>query len=207
MTFFIIQGEGLANCPANDFSIFCPFQICTSSLCDSLRLLGCFTSQKTLQDCDDTFLSKEENTFYNLFISNILEPRWGLYTWHSYKEQTDITVNFINNFIVIIEMSFSFPEHIPMSLSYACIVLRMLYDVALDVYDKPNATAIISFKSPSHRNRNSIEVCFILRNSSSRGVNMFLLIFFFFPYEASKIFRFTIWNTTSKHTESYPTIS
>lgn len=115
-------------------------EICTSSLCDSLRLLGCFTSQKSLQDCDETLFAKEENTFYNLFISNVLEP--------------------------------SFPEQIPMSLSYACIVLRLLYDVALDVYDKPNATAIISFKSPSHRNRNSIEPQRSLESpSGTRRVN------------------------------------
>jgi hypothetical protein len=52
-------------------------------------------------------------------------------------------------------MCFSIPSHIPVELSYACVVLRLLYDVALDAYDKSNLTAIVSFKSPTHRRHQS----------------------------------------------------
>ncbi|XP_067008592.2 WD repeat and FYVE domain-containing protein 3 [Anabrus simplex] len=98
-------------------------EICLTSLCDTLRLLGCFSSQQQLDDCDETLTPREENTFHNLFTGNILEP--------------------------------SIPEHIPLQLSYATIVLRLLYDVALDSYDKPNVTTVISFKSPTHRRHTS----------------------------------------------------
>ncbi|KAJ4438847.1 hypothetical protein ANN_14800 [Periplaneta americana] len=107
--------------PAN--AKFFHLEICLTSLCDTLRLLGCFSSQQYLDECDETTAAREENTFHNLFTSNILEP--------------------------------SIPGHIPVELSYACIVLRLLYDVALDAYDKPNLTAIVSFKSPTHRRHQS----------------------------------------------------
>jgi len=50
-------------------------QICLTSLCDTLRLLGCFSSQQYLDEYDETTAAREENTFHNLFTSNILEPR------------------------------------------------------------------------------------------------------------------------------------
>lgn len=49
----------------------------------------------------------------------------------------------------------SIPSHIPVELSYACIVLRLLYDVALDAYDKSNHMTVVSFKSPTHRRHQS----------------------------------------------------
>lgn len=94
-------------------------EICSTSLCDTLRLLGCFSSFTKLEENEEVITSpREENTFHNLFTGNVLEP--------------------------------SLPEHIPVELSYACLVVRMLYDVALDAYDKSN-TAVVSFKSPSHK--------------------------------------------------------
>ncbi|RZF45662.1 hypothetical protein LSTR_LSTR010613 [Laodelphax striatellus] len=95
-------------------------EICSTSLCDTLRLLGCFSSLTKLEENEEVITSaREENTFHNLFTGNVLEP--------------------------------SLPEHIPTELSYACLVLRMLYDVALDSYDKPNSSSVVSFKSPSHK--------------------------------------------------------
>jgi hypothetical protein len=41
------------------------------------------------------------------------------------------------------------PSTIPAKISYACIILRLLYDVAVDSLDKPRTG--ISFKSPSHK--------------------------------------------------------
>ncbi|KAJ9586850.1 hypothetical protein L9F63_019532, partial [Diploptera punctata] len=107
--------------PAN--AKFFHLEICLTSLCDTLRLLGCFSNQQYLDECDEMTAAREENTFHNLFTGNILEP--------------------------------SIPEHIVKELSYACIVLRLLYDVALDAYDKPNFTANVTFKSPTHRRHQS----------------------------------------------------
>nr|CAD7262381.1 unnamed protein product [Timema shepardi] len=98
-------------------------EICMSSLCDTLRLLGCFSSEQSLDECDETLVLREESTFHNLFTGNVLQP--------------------------------SIPSHIPAQLAYTCIVLRLLYDVALDSYDKPNNTTVVSLKSPTHRRHHS----------------------------------------------------
>ncbi|XP_046392591.1 WD repeat and FYVE domain-containing protein 3 isoform X2 [Ischnura elegans] len=103
--------------PAN--AKFFHHEICFTSLCDTIRLLGCFSNQQYLEEMDDVVISKEETTFHNLFTGNVLDA-------------------------VI-------PEHIRHQLSYACLVIRLLYDVALDAYDKPNMATVISLKSPSHR--------------------------------------------------------
>lgn len=52
-----------------------------------------------------------------------------------------------------------FPNDIPPSLSYACIVLRLLYDIALDAFDKPGlSTNVLNVKSPSLSRQTSNEV-------------------------------------------------
>ncbi|XP_063226772.1 WD repeat and FYVE domain-containing protein 3 isoform X2 [Bacillus rossius redtenbacheri] len=98
-------------------------EICMTSLCDTLRLLGCFSPRRQLDECDDTVAPREEATFHNVFSGNVLQP--------------------------------SLPSHIPARLSYACIVLRLLYDVALDSYDKPANSSVISLRSPTHRRHHS----------------------------------------------------
>ncbi|KAH0568814.1 WD repeat and FYVE domain-containing protein 3 [Cotesia glomerata] len=102
--------------PAN--AKFFHLEICQSSLCDTLRLLGCFSSQTTLTECNHPVPSNYHNTWQSLFNGNVLEP--------------------------------SFPSEIPKSLSYACLLLRLLYDVALDVFEKPNM-AVIGIRSPCHK--------------------------------------------------------
>lgn len=42
------------------------------------------------------------------------------------------------------------PEDISKTLAYACLLLRLLYDVALDAFDKPNLAGI-GMRSPSHK--------------------------------------------------------
>lgn len=49
-----------------------------------------------------------------------------------------------------------FPDLIPKTLAYACLLLRLLYDVALDSFDKPNLAGL-GMRSPSHK-QNSVEV-------------------------------------------------
>ncbi|XP_050525205.1 WD repeat and FYVE domain-containing protein 3 isoform X2 [Daktulosphaira vitifoliae] len=95
-------------------------EICLTSLCDTLRLLGCFSNETQLDDYIDIInITLEENIFHNIFTSNITNPIDA--------------------------------DQVPKCLIYACIMMRLLYDIALDLYDKPNNTSIVSFKSPAHR--------------------------------------------------------
>ncbi|KAL1139731.1 hypothetical protein AAG570_006709 [Ranatra chinensis] len=114
-------------------------EICLTSLCDTLRLLGCFTQHTKIEDCEDILsFSRDDSTFHTIFIGSVIEP--------------------------------NLPDHIPNQLSYACLMLRLLYDVAVDAYDKPNHAALLSFKSPSHKR--SVESQRSLESpSSGRRVN------------------------------------
>ena len=49
-----------------------------------------------------------------------------------------------------------FSDIIPKTLAYACLLLRLLYDVALDSFDKPNLAGL-GMRSPNHK-QNSVEV-------------------------------------------------
>lgn len=117
--------------PAN--AKFFHHDICATTLCDTLRLLGCFCSEKvqSLPDYEEEIKepSIELQTAYNnLFTGNILEPE--------------------------------FPKNIPPSLSYACIVIRLLYDVTLDVFDKPGpspVSVLSNVKSPTLSRQTSAE--------------------------------------------------
>ncbi|XP_046688079.1 WD repeat and FYVE domain-containing protein 3-like [Homalodisca vitripennis] len=62
------------------------------------------------------------------------------------------------------------PENVPLQLVYACIVLRMLYNIALDTYDKPNQN-VVSFKSPSHKRQNIESQRSLESPSSGRRIN------------------------------------
>lgn len=100
-------------------------EICLTSLCDTLRLLGCFSSLSVIDEYEETScislneetISKFESIFDALFVSNI--------------------------------SNINIPKEIPANISYACLILRLLYDVTLDSLDKPRAN--VSFKSPSHK--------------------------------------------------------
>ncbi|XP_012287062.1 WD repeat and FYVE domain-containing protein 3 isoform X1 [Orussus abietinus] len=102
--------------PAN--AKFFHHEICQSSLCDTLRLLGCFSTDTKVTETDVMLTLNYHNTLLALFTSNVLEP--------------------------------TFPGEMPKTLGYACILLRLLYDVALDAFDKPNLTGV-SIRSPSHK--------------------------------------------------------
>lgn len=98
-------------------------QICHSSLCDTLRLLGCFSTQTKLTETDVILSVNHHNTLSTLFNGKVLEP--------------------------------VFPQEMPVTLAYACLCMRLLYDVALDAFDKPSF-ANVGLRSPSHK-QNSIE--------------------------------------------------
>ncbi|KAF6208270.1 hypothetical protein GE061_016724 [Apolygus lucorum] len=94
-------------------------EICATSLCDTLRLLGCFSDRTSLEEMNENFSSSVDDTvFHTLFTGNAIEP--------------------------------NLPESYPKQLSFACLVLRLMYDVAVDAYDKPNPPNML-FKSPSHK--------------------------------------------------------
>ncbi|XP_071644042.1 WD repeat and FYVE domain-containing protein 3 isoform X2 [Temnothorax longispinosus] len=108
--------------PAN--AKFFHHEICQSSLCDTLRLLGCFSTQTKITEMDMIPTMNYHNMLISLFTGSILEP--------------------------------VFPDNMPKTLGYACLLLRLLYDVALDSFDKPNL-ANVGIRSPSHK-QNSMEV-------------------------------------------------
>lgn len=96
--------------PAN--AKFFQQEISSTSLCDTLRLLGCFSMKTTLEEQkDDEKPSQElQQYFHSIFAGSSTHP----------EISTDI----------------------PISLSYATIIYRLLYDIALDNFEKPNLTGI-----------------------------------------------------------------
>lgn len=99
-------------------------EICNSSLCDTLRLLGCFGGDTSLQD-----------------FTGIYEPQQTLLKYYHDVFSGDI-------------LSFSFSEDIPSSLSYICVVFRLLYSIALDNFESPNLSGVITlFSDPSAHTR------------------------------------------------------
>lgn len=52
-------------------------EICTTSLCDTIRLLGCFSAEKICALYDSNLIapsSKSQDVFHNLFIGNVVNP-------------------------------------------------------------------------------------------------------------------------------------
>lgn len=45
------------------------------SLCDTIRLLGCFSSLTELTDSSEIISTKEEAAFHSVFTGSVLEPR------------------------------------------------------------------------------------------------------------------------------------
>lgn len=125
--------------PAN--AKFFYHEICKTSLCDTLRLLGCFTVEKIDMLSESDFESSSndfQNVFYTLFTGPVLNP--------------------------------VLPDKVSPSLAYTTIVYRLLYDLALDLYDKPNiSTNIFSMKSPP-LTRQSTELQ--ANNSNSKRMNV-----------------------------------
>ncbi|XP_059046581.1 WD repeat and FYVE domain-containing protein 3 [Achroia grisella] len=101
--------------PAN--AKFFHHEICMTTLCDTIRLLGCFTEDTELQNDVEVGDIELYEVFHEIFTGNILEM--------------------------------TFPEKVPVVFVHACIVLRLLYDVALDSFDKPTFCGSLNVKSPS----------------------------------------------------------
>jgi hypothetical protein len=66
---------------------------------------------------------------------------------------TVLNMNFHNTWLTLFTGSVLepvFPSNIPPVLGYACLLFRLLHDVALDAFDKPNLAGM-GMKSPSHK--------------------------------------------------------
>lgn len=97
--------------PAN--AKFFQQEICNTSLCNTLRLLGCFSTTTELSDKHNPPINEHtKQYFHSLFMSNPLQAE--------------------------------FDSTYPKSLSYATLVYRFLYDMALDNFDKPNLSGLAS---------------------------------------------------------------
>ncbi|XP_030377443.1 WD repeat and FYVE domain-containing protein 3 [Scaptodrosophila lebanonensis] len=95
-------------------------EICTTSLCDTLRLLGCFGSATTLQDYTGAHENQQTilKYYHEVFSGDIL--------------------------------NFSFSSEVPHSMSYVCVIYRLLYSIALDNFEAPNLSGIITlFSEPA----------------------------------------------------------
>lgn len=104
--------------PAN--AKFFQQEISSTSLCDTLRLLGCFGLKTTLEEQTDDVRPLEEfqQYFHSIFAGSSVQP--------------DVSAN------------------VPLSLTYATVIYRLLYDIALDNFEKPNLTGIGSINIGSN---------------------------------------------------------
>lgn len=94
--------------PAN--AKFFQQEICNTSLCDTLRLLGCFSMTTELGEQNCSVSPKAQQYFHSIFSGNTLQP----------------------------EIDDSYPT----SLTFATLIYRFLYDIALDNFDKPNLSGL-----------------------------------------------------------------
>lgn len=95
-------------------------EICTTSFCDTLRLLGCFGSTTELQDVTDETLAEDHHevieAFHRLFLGSTTRP----------------------------EVKETMESVLPNRLTFICLVFRLLYDCALDNFEKPNLSGVVN---------------------------------------------------------------
>uniref|UniRef100_T1GN58 Alfy-like armadillo-like repeat domain-containing protein n=1 Tax=Megaselia scalaris TaxID=36166 RepID=T1GN58_MEGSC len=89
-------------------------EICTASLCETLRLLGCFGTNLEITNTCENF---ENNIEYQKYFHEVFSE--------------DI-------------LSTTFSSSIPKSLSYVCVIYRLLYSIALDNFENPNLNNYLS---------------------------------------------------------------
>lgn len=119
--------------PAN--AKFFQQEICNTSLCDTLRLLGCFGTKTQLDEQNNAAAAAaaavtltSTQYFHSIFLSNPVQPE--------------------------------FQSQYPQSLSFATIIFRLLYDIALDNFDKPNLSGVINLASSSNNQQtNKPQAC------------------------------------------------
>lgn len=109
--------------PAN--AKFFQQEICSSSLCDTLRLLGCFGMKTVLEEQNIELRPSDElqQYFHSIFSGSTTQPK------------IDTTY--------------------PLALTYATLIYRLLYDIALDNFEKPNMAGIGSINVGSNSTNNN----------------------------------------------------
>lgn len=141
-------------------------EVCKSCLCDLIRCLGCFSTTNVCSVREATIQTisiESQDKFYNIFIGNAVQSKWVIL----YQTGLCRKILFVTNFLLIIFVfvspfsieifqNFSIPVDIPVPLFYSTIIYRHLYDLALDLYDKPNS-GVLSIKSPSLSRQSSCE--------------------------------------------------
>uniref|UniRef100_A0A1A9X279 WD repeat and FYVE domain-containing protein 3 n=1 Tax=Glossina brevipalpis TaxID=37001 RepID=A0A1A9X279_9MUSC len=100
-------------------------EICIASLCDTLRLLGCFGNEIELPQFNGVFKTDTiiQKYYHEVFTGDILNCS------------------------------------VPLSLSYVCIIYRLLYSIALDNFETPNIHNIITLFHDQHNRSPTKELC------------------------------------------------
>lgn len=98
--------------PAN--AKFFAQEICSTSLCDTLRLLGCFSNRTIFTEGprDAEMFENIDGYYQSIFIGSLTKPE--------------------------------FSQDFPLSLSFAALIYRFLYDLVLDNYEKPNLSGVLN---------------------------------------------------------------
>uniref|UniRef100_A0A1B0A860 WD repeat and FYVE domain-containing protein 3 n=1 Tax=Glossina pallidipes TaxID=7398 RepID=A0A1B0A860_GLOPL len=104
-------------------------EICVASLCDTLRLLGCFGNEIELPHFNGVFKTDTvtQKYFHEIFTGDILNC--------------------------------SFNSSVPVSLSYVSIIYRLLYSIALDNFEAPSLHNVITLFNDQHSRSPTKELC------------------------------------------------
>ncbi|XP_055711660.1 WD repeat and FYVE domain-containing protein 3 [Phlebotomus papatasi] len=110
-------------------------EICSTSFCDTLRLLGCFGTKSQLESLTPAPKNLEEfqGYFHGVFVGNVLEPE--------------------------------LKEDIPLSLILACLIYRLLYDISIDNFDKPNLSGVVGILAQSGQQKKVVAKAGDIRSS------------------------------------------
>ncbi|CAG9799140.1 unnamed protein product [Chironomus riparius] len=104
-------------------------EICSTSLCDTLRLLGCFTNRTIFNDRQQSIEAVDniDNYYQTIFTGSLTKPE--------------------------------FLKKYPLSLSFATLIYRFLYDLVLDNFEKLNLSGVmnISLTNQSKTDSNKIQ--------------------------------------------------
>jgi WD repeat and FYVE domain-containing protein 3 len=113
--------------PAN--AKFFAQEICSTSFCDTLRLLGCFSNRTEFSEGPQStdIFENIDGYYQNTFTGSLMKPE--------------------------------FSDEFPLSLSFAALVYRFLYDLVLDNYEKPNLSGVsnISLTSQSKSDTSKLQ--------------------------------------------------
>ncbi|KAF7272906.1 hypothetical protein GWI33_014343 [Rhynchophorus ferrugineus] len=127
--------------PAN--AKFFYYEICKTSLCDTLKLLGCFSTEK-ISAISEMESETPTNSYHDIY--------------HKLFTGTVTNVNI--------------PDDISPSLGYTTVIYRLLYDLALDLFDRANVNPVMfNIKSPPLSRQNSESQADVAQKDKRSTVN------------------------------------